>query len=77
MFLKREKNSTDVHTHTHTHTHTQTDKHCNLETESTQWADSVKIYLKKKKCDQWLLFFNYLNLVTTAKYGSMSNLKET
>ena len=27
---------------TQTHTHTQTDRHCDLETELVQWADSVK-----------------------------------
>ena len=27
----------------HTETHTQTDEHRDLETESAQWADSVKI----------------------------------
>ena len=36
-------------THTDTQTDKQTDGHCNSMTESTQWADSVKIFFLGKK----------------------------
>ena len=42
---------------TDTHTHT-TDTNCNLETESAQWADSMKIFLVKSQCFACTFFLN-------------------
>ena len=44
--------------HRHTETHTQTDGHRDLETESAQWADSVKINVSlstSRLLESWIL----------------------